>query len=208
MLRGAGPLLLSGNELTLASHDPWDARQARLLAGAASAVIAPLRAWREVLGALTVSRSVDHPPPTEQDLPLFEALVHRIGLAFENARLHHETQRVAERLQHSLLPELPEVDGADLAARYAPSHATAELGGDWYDGFLLATGHTALIIGDVTGDDLKAAVTMSQLRNMLRSIASDHQEPPEQILHRMDVARHSLYPGTTATCIYAVLHGA
>ncbi|MFF2306096.1 PP2C family protein-serine/threonine phosphatase [Streptomyces sp. NPDC058128] len=94
-----------------------------------------------------------------------------------------------------------------MAARYAPSHATAEVGGDWYDSFLLATGHTTLIIGDVTGHDLKAAVTMSQLRNMLRGIASDRQEPPEQILHRMDVAQHSLYPGTTATCIYAIIQG-
>ncbi|MGW1534438.1 PP2C family protein-serine/threonine phosphatase [Streptomyces aureus] len=205
VLHGAGPLLLTGEDLT--SQDPWDARQARLLVGVASAVIAPLRARREVLGALTVSRLADHPPLTEQDLPLFEDLVHRIGLAVENARLHNETQRIAERLQRSLLPDLPQIHGLDLAARYAPSHATAEVGGDWYDSFLLATGHTTLIIGDVTGHDLKAAVTMSQLRNMLRGIASDRQEPPEQILHRMDVAQHSLYPGTTATCIYAVLRG-
>jgi serine phosphatase RsbU (regulator of sigma subunit) len=38
----------------------------------------------------------------------------------------------------------------DLAARYAPYRATAEVGGDWYDGFLLPQGDTSLIIGDVT----------------------------------------------------------
>ncbi|MET9103883.1 PP2C family protein-serine/threonine phosphatase [Streptomyces antibioticus] len=207
VLRGAGPLLLTDADLTSDDRDPWDAGQTLLLADATSAVVAPLRARREVLGALTVSRSGNHPPLTEQDLPLIDDLVHRIGLAVENARLHHETQRIAERLQRSLLPQLPHIDGLKMAARYAPSQATAEVGGDWYDSFRLPTGQTTLIIGDVTGHDLKAAVTMSQLRNMLRGIASDRQEPPEKILHRMDVAQHSLYPGTTATCIYAIVQG-
>ncbi|MEU5110868.1 SpoIIE family protein phosphatase [Streptomyces longwoodensis] len=207
VLRGAGPLLLTKADLTPEEGEPWDAAQVLHPVDATSAVIAPLRARREVLGALTISRSGEHPPLTEQDLPLIDDLVHRIGLAVENARLHRETQRIAERLQRSLLPELPLADGLPMAARYAASHATAEVGGDWYDSFLLPTGHTTVIIGDVTGHDLKAAVTMSQLRNMLRGIACDRQEPPEKILQRMDVAQHALYPGTTATCIYAIVHG-
>ncbi|MFD9515546.1 PP2C family protein-serine/threonine phosphatase [Streptomyces mirabilis] len=207
VLRGAGPLLLGGTDLTADARDSWDAGQGHLIAGAGSAIVAPMRARREVLGALTVSRSGDHPPFTEQDLPLIDDLAHRVGLAVDNARLHHETQRIAERLQRSLLPELPHAGHLKMAARYAPSHATAEVGGDWYDSFVLPTGHTTLIIGDVTGHDLRAAVTMSQLRNMLRGIASDRQEPPDKILHRLDVAQHSLYPTVTATCIYAIVRG-
>jgi len=207
VLRGAGPLLLT--ETDLAPHDREESQtgQVSFAAGATSAVIAPLRARREVIGALVVSRSGDHPPLTEHDLPLIGDLVQRVGLAIDNARLYRQGQRVAERLQRSLLPELPDVDDLRMAARYSPSLATAEVGGDWYDSFLLPTGQTTLIIGDVTGHDLKAAVTMSQLRNMLRGIASDRQEPPEKILHRMDVAQHSLYPGTTASCVFAVLRG-
>ncbi|RAJ45330.1 serine phosphatase RsbU (regulator of sigma subunit) [Kitasatospora sp. SolWspMP-SS2h] len=207
VLRGAGPLLLTGTDLTPDDADPWDKEQADLLTGAASAVLAPLRAHREVLGALTVTRTAQHPPFTEQDLPLIEDLVHRVGLAVENARLHYETRNIAERLQRSLLPDLPTTNGLQMAARYAPSHATAEVGGDWYDSFVLPAGHTTLIIGDVTGHDLKAAVTMSQLRNMLRGIACDRQEPTDKILHRMDLAQQTLYPGTTATCVYAILEG-
>ncbi|AKH86830.1 hypothetical protein AA958_16865 [Streptomyces sp. CNQ-509] len=206
-LRGAGPLLLTGSDLTSEGRETSQTGEAGIVAGATSAVIAPLRARREAIGALTVSRSGDHPPLTEHDLPLIEDVVQRIGLAIDNARLHRQRQRIAERLQRSLLPELPHVDDLHMAARYSPSHTTAEVGGDWYDSFVLPTGSTTLIIGDVTGHDLKAAVTMSHLRNMLRGIASDRQEPPEKILHRMDVAQHTLYPGTTATCIFAVIHG-
>lgn len=51
--------------------------------------------------------------------------------------------------------------------------AAVEVGGDWYDCFPLPDGATALIIGDVTGHDLSAAVTMGQLRNMVRALVCD-----------------------------------
>ncbi|MGW7380993.1 PP2C family protein-serine/threonine phosphatase [Streptomyces sp. NPDC054794] len=210
VLRGAGPLFLTRTDLRPGPEpDEWDAAQAHYFAeqDAASAVSAPVRARREVLGALTVSRCGSHPPLAADSLPLIENIVHRIGLAVDNARLHREMEHIAERLQRSLLPELPVVDHLTMAARYVPSHATAQVGGDWYDSFLLPTGDTTLIIGDVTGHDLKAAVTMSYLRNMLRGIASDRQEPPARILRRLDLAQHNLYPEATATCIYAIIHG-
>ncbi|SEG84063.1 Stage II sporulation protein E (SpoIIE), partial [Actinacidiphila yanglinensis] len=122
-------------------------------------------------------------------------------------RLHRETQRIAERLQRSLLPSLPDIAPLGLAAGYEPSQTTAEVGGDWYDCFVLPQGDIALIIGDVTGHDLQATVTMSQLRNMLRGIACDRQEPAGKILGRLDRANHTLHPSTTATCVYALLKG-
>ncbi|MFG3206498.1 PP2C family protein-serine/threonine phosphatase [Streptomyces sp. NPDC048192] len=210
VLRGAGPLLLTGDSLDLsAGTDAWDAQPAQVFASqqANSVVLAPLRARREVLGAITISRFGPHPALGSEDLPLVEDIAHRVGLAVDNARLHAQTERIAERLQRSLLPALPHVDHLKMAARYAPSHATAEVGGDWYDSFLLPTGDTTLIIGDVTGHDLKAAVTMSQLRNMLRGIACDRQEPPGAILRRLDLAQHTLYPGATASCVYAIING-
>ncbi|MFE9455065.1 PP2C family protein-serine/threonine phosphatase [Streptomyces sp. NPDC006739] len=61
-------------------------------------------------------------------------------------------------------------------------------------------------MGDVTGHDVRAAVTMSQVRNMLRGIACDRQKPPNAILRRLDLAQHTLL-ATTATCIYAIVRG-
>ncbi|MFD4573618.1 PP2C family protein-serine/threonine phosphatase [Streptomyces sp. NPDC058417] len=209
VLRGAGPLLLTHADISGPgwSDDLWHSREGSLFDqfDAGTAVVAPLRSRRQVLGALTMARGADRPPLTDDDLALVEDLAHRIALAMDNARLHRETQRIAERLQRSLLPTLPETGPLQLAARYTPAAANAEVGGDWYDSFVLPTGDTTMIIGDVTGHDLRAAVTMSQLRNMLRGIGVDRMEPPGRILHRLDLAHHTLSPFSTATCVYALV---
>jgi hypothetical protein len=210
VLRGAGPLLLTDTSRPSRPLSALDACQVELFQqlGAESAIIAPLRARREVLGALTVVRAGHERPFTDEDLPLVTDLVRGIALGVDNARLHRHTQRTAERMQRALLPDLPDVDHLELAARYAPSSADAQVGGDWFDAFLLPTGDTALVIGDVSGHDLRAAVAMSQLRNLLRGIAVDRQEPPSEVVRRFDLACQTLYPQATATCVYAVVKGA
>jgi serine phosphatase RsbU (regulator of sigma subunit) len=211
VLRGAGPLLLSAADVRPvdAARDPLEAADLEMYArlGGQTLFVAPLRARRRVVGALTVARAGGRAPFDEADQALVEDLTHRIALAVDNARLHAETQTIAERLQRSLLPDLPEIEGLDLAARYAPAGVTAEVGGDWYDSFPLPNGDTALIIGDVTGHDLHAAVTMSHVRNMLRGIACDRQEPPGKVMRRLDMAMDTLYAHQTATCVYGLLKG-
>ncbi|MFF5159300.1 SpoIIE family protein phosphatase [Streptomyces sp. NPDC000348] len=208
-LRGAGPLLLTGPPSPSQVASPLDAHYLGLFRtmGADSAVVAPLRARRQIIGVLTVARRGRDRPFTEEDLPLVHDLVRGLALGVDNLRLHQETRNIAERLQRSLLPRLPEVENLRLAARYAASSATAQVGGDWYDGFVLPDGDTALVIGDVTGHNLDAAIAMSQLRSMLRGIAVDRQEPPETVLNRLDMANHSLYRESTATCVYALVKG-
>ncbi|SDN14324.1 PP2C family protein-serine/threonine phosphatase [Streptomyces wuyuanensis] len=210
VLQGAGPFVLAAAEIRPRERmHGWDLGQARIFEqlDVRSAVIAPLRARREVLGALTIARWGSRPALSDDDLMLVEDLSHRVGLAIDNARLHRQTEHIAERLQRSLLPALPGAGPLRMAARYAPSQATAQVGGDWYDSFVLPDGDTAVIIGDVAGHDLQSTVEMSQLRNMLRGIACDRQEPPGAILRRLDLALHTLYPEFTATCLYALIQG-
>jgi serine phosphatase RsbU (regulator of sigma subunit) len=125
-----------------------------------------------------------------------------VALAVENQRLYEGTRYVAERLQRDLLPVLPHVPGLEIDASHATSSVTSQIGGDWYDCFRLPDGDTALIIGDVAGHDLEAAISMSQLRSMLRGIALDRQEPAEEVLRRLDAADRTLRSATTATCVY------
>ncbi|MER6301749.1 SpoIIE family protein phosphatase [Kitasatospora sp. NPDC001539] len=209
VVRGAGPLLVTDFPRVEDAPSPLDARQAELFAelGASSAVMAPLRARREVLGALTLVRTRDEHPFTAEDVVLVSELVRGISLGVDNARLHLRTQQTAERLQRALLPELPLVDRLELVARYVPSSSTAEVGGDWYDAFALPSGETVLVIGDVAGHDLRAAVAMSALRNMLRGIAVDRGEPPGEVLRQLDRANHTLNPHSTATCVYGLVKG-
>jgi serine phosphatase RsbU (regulator of sigma subunit) len=206
-LRGAGPLLITEFPAPAFAADPLHAVELELFArlGADTAILVPLRARRQVLGVLTLVRKDEGAPLTDMDLPLVEDLAHRVALAVDNGHLHAQVQRIAERFQRSLLPELPNAGDLDIAARYQPSVAPAEVGGDWYDAFVLPEGAMTLIIGDVAGHDLRAAIAMSQVRNMLRGIASDRKEPPGKILNRLDAAHDILYRGQTFSCIYGLV---
>ncbi|MER6076127.1 GAF domain-containing SpoIIE family protein phosphatase [Streptomyces sp. NPDC001817] len=210
VLRGAGPLLV--DPVVMAAADDSSALHTVQLAlfswlGARSAVIAPLRARRQVLGALTLARTTEAFALAESDLDLVEDLTHRTAQAVDNGHLYASVRNIAGHLQRALLPALPDLAPLKAVARYMPARTAAEVGGDWYDCFPLPDGETALIIGDVTGHDLPAAITMGQMRNMLRALACDRLEPPGDTLRRLDTITHTLYGGHTATCIYARLEG-
>ncbi|HYN94519.1 MAG TPA: SpoIIE family protein phosphatase [Pilimelia sp.] len=94
-----------------------------------------------------------------------------------NAELAAE-HAVLQMFQRSVLPEtVPEVPGAQLAVAYQPITQRIEIGGDWYDAFGLAGGRVALVVGDVSGHDLRAATAMSQVRNAVRAYALEDPRP-------------------------------
>ncbi|WP_239073969.1 GAF domain-containing SpoIIE family protein phosphatase [Streptomyces sp. SID10853] len=206
-LQGVGPVLLTDFRSPRADDDPLLARELELFLSLETdtAVVAPLRARRQVFGVLTLARTRREAALTEDSLALVEDLAHRVALAIDNARLHSEVQHTAEHLQRSLLPDLPAHGPLELAARYQSAMATTRVGGDWYDAFVLPDGALALIIGDIAGHDLRAAIMMSQTRNVLRGIACDRKEPPGKILARLDAAHQILSPHQTLTCIYGLV---
>lgn len=133
--------------------------------GIRSLVSVPLLVEGRVLGVLHVG-SLSERRFTEDDVALLQLAADRAALAIEHAQLTHERQ-VAQTLQRSLLPDqLPALPGLDLAARYMPA---AEVGGDWYDAFLVAGGRAVLVIGDVMGRGVPAAALMAQLRTAVRA---------------------------------------
>jgi PAS domain S-box-containing protein len=97
-------------------------------------------------------------------------------------------RRLAHTLQRSMLTtQLPEIAGVQVAVRYLPGSPETEVGGDWYDVIPLADGRVAIVVGDVVGRGIEAAVTMSQLRTALRAYAIDGLAPAEVVrkLHRL-----------------------
>ena len=92
----------------------------------------------------------------------------------EQTRTQLEAEHQAlQMFQRAMLPaELPTVPGVQVAAEYLPVAERIDIGGDWYDAFLLPDGRLALAVGDVTGHDLRAATVMGQVRNAVRAYAS------------------------------------
>ncbi|MFF9624913.1 SpoIIE family protein phosphatase [Streptomyces griseosporeus] len=171
--------------------------------GIRSAAIAPIRSTRAVLGALTLGRAAHPGNFTTADLPLIEDIARRAGLALDNARLYERQRKVAETMQNHLLPQMPDVPGLQMTARYLPAPDASQVGGDWYDAFSLSDGATALAVGDVVGHDVEAAAGMAQVRNMLRAFAWALREPPSRIVSRLDEAVMHITEVAMATMLLA-----
>lgn len=177
--------------------EPWMAEDVN------SVVLLPVVVDGTTAALVAVSASGARPPLGQAEIGLLQTLLERAHTPLSNALEYQRTRQVALALQNSLLTDPPDAPGLDIAVRYRPSTAAAEVGGDWYDAFVLRDGATVLTIGDVSGHDLPAAVTMSQLRNMLRGLTLDRQEPTGTILRRLDIAVQTLYTECTATCVLA-----
>jgi serine phosphatase RsbU (regulator of sigma subunit) len=78
-----------------------------------------------------------------------------------------------------------------------------DIGGDWYDAFLLPDGRLALAVGDVTGHDLRAATVMGQVRNAVRAYATEHPDPGA-VLARVNTLLARLPELDLVTMLYGV----
>ena len=88
------------------------------------------------------------------------------------------------RLQRSLLPaQLPEIAGLDLAGRYRAGTGALEVGGDWYDVVRRPDGIVHLIVGDVAGRGVNAAILMGRLRTAFRAYAFDDATAGDVLRH-------------------------
>jgi serine phosphatase RsbU (regulator of sigma subunit) len=142
----------------------------------------PLRAEDgDVIGVLEVSsRRVG--AFEESQVAVLALAAERLSVAIERATAHDRQRDIAITLQRSMLPrELPEVPGLALAARYLAGDTGTEVGGDWYDAFVLSAGRIGLAVGDVVGKGIHAAATMAQLRNALRVIGLQGLKPSSAI---------------------------
>lgn len=139
---------------------------------------------------------------TDEDVHLLQVVADRVALATQ-ARLTRADRVAASALQRSLLPpELPVIPGFELAARYLVG--SAGVGGDWYDVFSLPSGQLGIVIGDVGGRGLRAAVVMGRLRSALRAYALEFEEPAT-VLEKLDRKAQHFEPDILATVQYAVI---
>ncbi|MFD6417121.1 SpoIIE family protein phosphatase [Streptomyces sp. NPDC060194] len=191
-----------------------------------STLAVPMVAHDTVVGLVHFSRTKGSEPFGERDRALAVELAARAAVCIDNARLYRREHERALILQRSLLPPGdPEAAGLDIACRYLPGNTATEVGGDWFDVIELPGHRTALVVGDVMGRGLRAAVAMGELRTAVRTLALLDLEPAEVLSALDEIARGLGTPGTSrqktaraalqphdtdlsevylATCVYAV----
>jgi serine phosphatase RsbU (regulator of sigma subunit) len=161
----------------------------------------PLFAGGKVIGVLHVG-SLSGRRFGQQDVELLQLAAERAALALHSL-MSQDDALAAAALHRSLLPAtLPSLPGTDLAARYVAG--SGAVGGDWYDVFLLPDGKLGVVMGDVAGSGLGAAVIMGRMRSALRAYALETTDPAE-VLDRLDRKMQHFEPGALATVLYAVL---
>ncbi|TFV71364.1 PAS domain-containing protein [Blastococcus sp. CT_GayMR19] len=171
--------------------------------GGTTTLTVPMVARRRTLGALALVRA-DAGTFTREEIDLAEDLAARAALAMDNVRLYQQEHTVADTLQRSLLPVLPEIPGIESAAHYVSASTAAEVGGDFYDLLQLPDGSVGMAIGDVVGHDVAAAAAMGHLRGVLRAVVWEAVDgDPGSVLARVDRLVQGLQVASLATMVYA-----
>ncbi|MEU9619494.1 PP2C family protein-serine/threonine phosphatase [Streptomyces sp. NPDC048155] len=145
------------------------------------------------------------PPRAASAGELLTTLQQLTSRARREVELQRARVELAEALQREMLPSaLPALPGLQTAARYTPARSGLDIGGDWYDGFVLPDGALAFAIGDVQGHDVEAAAFMGQIRIAMRAIAATAADPGEVVGRTNDLLL-SVDSGLFATCTFARL---
>lgn len=137
---------------------------------------APMRARNRTVGVIYVDSRAMRREFSARDLALFGAISAQLAISVENARLHADSLdkvrlqkdvEIARRIQQHLLPPVPkDVGGLQVALRYV---AAEQASGDTYDMVPMRDGRFAVMIGDVTGHGVGAALLTHAVQAALRS---------------------------------------
>jgi phosphoserine phosphatase RsbU/P len=162
----------------------------------------PLVASGELVGVVHVG-TLQPRLFSEDDTAVLQLAADRIATALSSEQTVAE-RSAARTLQQSLLPtQLPEVDGLEFASRFAAAEDFG-VGGDWYDAFRLPDDQVGVVIGDVAGSGLRAAVVMGRLRSALRAYAIESTSPG-QALDRLRRKFAHFEPDEMATVLYITI---
>jgi sigma-B regulation protein RsbU (phosphoserine phosphatase) len=162
----------------------------------------PLLSGVAVVGVLHVGR-LERRPFDDHDVELLQIVADRVAGALQSRQLAAERAATA-LLERSLLPtKLPTCPGLTFATRFVAAEGLT-VGGDWYDLFTLPSGQLWIVVGDVAGHGLQAAVIMGRIRSALRAYALIDASPA-RVLDLVDRKVNHFEIGTMATVACAVI---
>ena len=195
----------SENELLMSTDDAFFENTKAIDAESAFFKIIPIRDRRTIMLGLLMDKPAAVLSPY---IKLTRALAEQASAQLEHVMLYQDTLdqarmkmelKLAARIQLQLLPrEAPEVAGVDIAAASRPAH---QVGGDFYDFRVAANDLLTLVLGDVSGKGVSAAMVMAMIRTVFRSITKQQPVPnPEEI---MELCNRDLYDDLTDLGMFA-----
>jgi serine phosphatase RsbU (regulator of sigma subunit) len=182
----------------------------------ATEIILPLASQGELLGLLILGPHLKVEAFTREERTMLDTLAPQLAPALRVAQMVQAQQaqvsererieqelRTAQEIQHTFLPkDVPALPGWQLVPYYQPAR---EVGGDFYDFLPFEDGRLGLIIGDVTGKGIPAALVMTATGTMLRTAAQQTASPGEVFARVNELLFAEIPPRMFVTCFYAIL---
>src|SRR5215203_4099003 len=180
-------------------------------------MVVPLVSQGELIGLLNLGPRRSQQEYSADDRALFNNLAIRAAPAVRVAQLVRQQQgeaqererieqelRIAGLIHQTLLPKaVPEPPGWQVAVYYQPAR---ELGGDFYDFIDLPDGRLGLVVGDVAGKGVPAAIVMAITRTLLRAAYRMGSPAPGEILEQVNNILYRDIPANMfVTCLAALL---
>jgi serine phosphatase RsbU (regulator of sigma subunit) len=184
----------------------WIRRPVAKLLSGVSMLLLPLIARDVMLGFFVCVRQVGYRRFDAYDTEIGMEFASRAAIFMDTAQRYSRERTTALTLQRSMLPTgLSFPSSVDVRHRYLPGSKLIEVGGDWYESIALPGGRVALVVGDVAGHGVRAAVTMGRLRTAIHTLAM-LELPPAETLQQLNELMNELGVREPhfATCVYAI----
>jgi serine phosphatase RsbU (regulator of sigma subunit)/anti-sigma regulatory factor (Ser/Thr protein kinase) len=186
--------------------EAWTRQPVSDLLSGTSLLLLPLIARGIMLGFFVCSRLPGYRRFDAYDTELGMEFASRAAMFMDNAQRYSRERATALTLQRSMLPTgLSAPSSVEVRHRYLPGSKLIEIGGDWYESIALPGGRVALVVGDVAGHGVRAAVTMGRLRTAIHTLAM-LELPPAETLQQLNELMQELGAREPhfATCVYAI----
>jgi sigma-B regulation protein RsbU (phosphoserine phosphatase) len=165
-----------------------------------SVLCVPIRFQGRLIGILMVTNKKTLEPFTSDDMRLLSIIAAQSGQFIRNSQLQQDNLEkkrmeqslaMARDIQLSLLPEkVPETKALEIYSYFKP---TDEVGGDYYDYFVLGDDQIGVVIADVSGHGPSAALVMTMVKGILHSVTKKF-ESPSQVLSEMNAILNDIAP--------------
>ncbi|MDO8586083.1 MAG: SpoIIE family protein phosphatase [Armatimonadota bacterium] len=176
--------------------------EARSESGSTLSVPMTLRGY--TMGSICMFKHSGH--FEEDDVRLASALAGVAAIAIENARSYTKERRIAETLQEAFISATDFTDESiEIAEVYRPAMDEASIGGDFFDVMRLPGGKFGIVIADVAGKGLQAAVHTAMVKYMLQAYAYQNQSPAEALTNLNKALIRQLSPDSFVTLFFMIV---
>ncbi len=161
---------------------PDEVRRVTAQIGMRLALTVPIVARGALFGFVSLDERDRRREFTGREIGLAKAICDQAAAALDNARLYQQEHDVAQALRAALLKLPDEIPGLIFAHHYRPAVQPAHVGGDFYDLFELDHGLVGVVVGDISGKGIEAAVLTSLVKNTIRAHATERGKTPAEVV--------------------------